>query len=83
MITIEQPELEALILERQKSGHFDSVEQTLLDALRKAPPPALAEFPLSGLTGAEIVAAFQRCPVKGFSFGAERFYPLVSDPVEF
>ena len=37
-IEIQKPELEALILERMKSGGFQSVEDVLMQALKSAPP---------------------------------------------
>ena len=41
MIEILQPELEALIQRRMESGHFATVEDVLLQALRTSPEPEL------------------------------------------
>ena len=83
MIEIHQPELEALIMERLHAGRFESVEQTLMNALKEAPPPKCADRAHAGPTGAEIIAAFQRCPVKDFSFEPEPYFPPISEPVRF
>jgi hypothetical protein len=60
-IEIHRPELEALILERMKSGAFQNVEDVLMQALKSAPPPAEgAGGPEERAhTGAELVAAMQ------------------------
>jgi hypothetical protein len=58
-IEIHRPELEALILERMKSGAFQNVEDALLQALKSAPPPAenAGGREACARTGAELVAA--------------------------
>jgi hypothetical protein len=38
-IEIQEPELEALIRRRMDSGHFSTVEDVLLQALKAAPEP--------------------------------------------
>jgi hypothetical protein len=74
-IEIEQPELEALIQQRLRSGQFHSVEEVLLRALQSWPAPEThartQARPLPGKpvvssrrTGADIVAAMQRSPYK-------------------
>lgn len=59
-IEIHKPELEALIMERLKSGSFETIEDVLLQALQSAPVPAGAET----RTGADLVAAMQDSPCK-------------------
>jgi hypothetical protein len=63
-IEIHRPELEALILERMKSGAFRDVEDVLMQALKSAPPPAeSAGGPEEWAhTGAELIAAMQASP---------------------
>ncbi len=84
MIEIHQPELEALIQHRLAAGGFDTVEEVLLQALQDAPLPTkpAASRP-TGPTGLEIIAVFQRCPVKDFNFEPERLYAPISDPIKF
>jgi hypothetical protein len=61
-IEIHRPELEALIMQRMKSGGFDNVEDTLLEALKTLPP---AEEPSrEKRTGADLVAALQASPYR-------------------
>ena len=83
MIEIRQPELEALILERQRAGCFENIEQTLMDALKEAPPPKRANAARPGPTGAEIIAAFQRSPHKEVNIFPESYVLPISDPVKF
>ena len=68
MIEIQEPELEALILERMHSGAFPTVEDALLQALRSAPLPsgrsAAASNGSTCLTGADLIAAMQASPYK-------------------
>ncbi len=46
-IEIHRPELEALLMERMKTGAFQNVEDVILQALETAPVPAPAqELPL-------------------------------------
>ena len=62
-IEIQKPELEALILERMKSGGFQSVEDVLIQALKSAPPAP--ESPEKATrTGADLVAAMQASPYR-------------------
>ena len=83
MIEIQEPELEALIMERLYAGQFENVEQAVMDALKTAPPPKRPNLTDSGRKGSEIITAFQRCPVKEFDFEPERLYSPISDPVKF
>jgi hypothetical protein len=64
-IEIHRPELEALIIQRMKSGGFQNVEDALLQALKASPP---VEEP-SGIsqakrTGADLIAALQASPYR-------------------
>lgn len=67
-IEIQQPELEALILERMKLGVFPTIEDALLQALNSSPLPSGQGSPMSsgtpGPTGADLVAAMQSLPYK-------------------
>jgi hypothetical protein len=78
-IEIHQPELEALIEERMRTGAFASVEDVLLHALKAAPKPTPV-LNLSGLTGADLIAALQTCPYPDFDFEPERYPMPVRDP---
>ena len=60
-IEIHRPELEALILERMKSGAFRSVEDVLMAALESAAP---STPPKPARTGTDLVAAMQSSPHK-------------------
>lgn len=83
-IEIHQPEVEALIQHRLTAGGFDTIEEVLLQALQDVPLPSQRPSQMaSGLTGAEIITAFQRCPVKDFNFDPEPLYSPISDPVQF
>ena len=59
-IEIHKPELEALIMERLRSGAFESVEDVLLQALQSAQTLSKNET----RTGADLVAAMQASPYK-------------------
>jgi hypothetical protein len=61
MMTIEihRPELEALIIERMKSGGFEDIEDVIMQALKSAPLPAP-----DTATGADLVAAMQSSPYR-------------------
>ncbi len=58
-IEIHRPELEALIIERMKSGAFEDIEDVLMHALKSAPLPAK-----DAATGADLVAAMQASPYR-------------------
>jgi len=64
-IEIHRPELEALIMQRMKSGGFHNVEDALLQALKTSPP---VEEPSRTLhdkrTGADLIAALQASPYR-------------------
>ena len=55
-IEISRPEVEALILQRMKSGAFSCAEDVILDALRSSKPEPR--------TGAALIAAMQASPHK-------------------
>jgi hypothetical protein len=64
-IEIHRPELEALIIQRMKSGGFQNVEDALLQALKTSP----ASEEGSGTsrdkrTGADLIAALQASPYR-------------------
>ncbi len=82
MIQIQQPEVEALIQHRLTVGGFETIEAVLLQALQDAPLPSKMTSHSAGPTGAEIIAAFQRCPVKDFEFEPEHLVSPISDPVK-
>jgi hypothetical protein len=63
-IEIQKPELEALILERMKSGGFQSVEDVLMQALKSAPPATESSDKAATHTGADLVAAMQASPYR-------------------
>ena len=62
-IEVNRPELEALIVQRMKSGGFQNIEDVLLQALKTFAP--VGERPgTSGdkRTGADLIAALQASP---------------------
>jgi hypothetical protein len=61
-IEIHRPELEALIIQRMKSGGFHNVEDALLQALRTSPP--VEEPSDEKRTGADLIAALQASPYR-------------------
>jgi hypothetical protein len=73
-IEIHKPELEALIMERLRSGAFKSIEDVLMNALQGAPMP-----PKEFHTGADLVAAMQASPYKEIDLEPERFPMPVRD----
>ena len=82
-IEIQRPELEALILERMKTGAFPSVEDALIEALKSSPPPAeqrvLASNGTSAPTGADLVAAMQASPYREIDLAPPRTRMPVRD----
>jgi hypothetical protein len=83
MIEIQEPELEALILERMHSGAFPTVEDALLQALKSSPPPSglasAASIGSPGPTGADLVAAMQNSPYKEITLEPIRYRLPVRD----
>ena len=59
-IEIHKPELEALIIERLRSGAFKSIEDVLMQALQDSPIPPKKET----RTGADLISAMQNSPGK-------------------
>lgn len=59
-IEIHKPELEALIIERLRSGAFDTIEDVLMQALQGSALPPKKEM----RTGADLVAAMQTSPYR-------------------
>jgi hypothetical protein len=68
-IEIHRPELEALIIERMKTGVFEDVEDVLMQALQSSPCPPAAD---TGATGADLVAAMQASPYRDIELHADR-----------
>lgn len=83
MIEIQEPELEALILERMQRGTFPTVEDALLQALKSSSPlsglPSAASSGLPGPTGADLVAVMQNSPYKEITLEPIRYRPPVRD----
>jgi hypothetical protein len=64
-IEINRPELEALIVQRMRSGGFDSVEEALLQALKASPPVAEGSGrSREKRTGADLITALQASPYR-------------------
>lgn len=85
-IEIQRPELEALILERMKSGVYQDVEDALMQALTSAPLPAneaAVSRPGEGdaATGAALVAAMQASPYRDIILEPTRHRLPVPDVV--
>jgi hypothetical protein len=83
MIEIQEPELEALILERMQRCAFPRVEDALLQALKSSPLPSGLDTAVSigspGPTGADLVAAMQNSPHKEITLEPIRYRPPVRD----
>ena len=73
-IEIHTPELEALIMQRMKSGGFHSVEEVLLAALKTPIPIALQAGKAPEVrTGAELIAALQASPYREVDIEPARY----------
>jgi hypothetical protein len=59
-IEIHKPELEALIIERLRTGGFENIEDVLMQALQGLPTPSKKET----RTGADLIAVMQASPYK-------------------
>ena len=79
-IEIHRPELEALIIERMKSGGFQTVEDVLMQALETSlPAPAHAGQPSENRTGADLIAAMQASPYREIEIEPARYRLPVRD----
>lgn len=75
-IEIHKPELEALIMERMRTGGFRSVEDALIQALETSPVPhENAATPAKNRTGADLIAAMQESPYRELEIEPAR-YPM-------
>lgn len=63
-IEVHKPELEALILQRMKSGEFQDVEDALLQALKASPMVAESGASRDKRTGADLIEALQASPYR-------------------
>lgn len=79
-IEIHRPELEALILQRMKSGGFHSIEDVLMQALETSPEPQKRAAAVTG-TGVDLIAAIQRSPYRELEIEPERYRLPVRDLV--
>ena len=78
-IEIRRPELEALILERMKSGGFHNVEDVLMQALKTSPQEDQAGKPREKRTGADLIAAVQASPYREIEIEPARYRLPVRD----
>jgi hypothetical protein len=78
-IEIHTPELEALIMQRMKSGGFHTVEEVLLQALKTPLPIAQAGKTAAPRTGAELIAALQASPYREIGIEPARYRVPVRD----
>jgi hypothetical protein len=76
-IEIHEPELEAMIQQRLDSGQYKDVEDVLRQALQQKQTPLATDS--KGFSGAELIAAFQACPVKDFVFGSRPIFAPVRE----
>ena len=74
-IEIHKPELEALIIERLRSGAFKSIEDVLMQALQDSPIPPKKET----RTGADLISAIQTSPCKDIDLEPTRVTMPVRD----
>ena len=79
-IEIHRPELEALIMERMKSGRYSDVEDVLMQALETytaidSKPRATAK----NRTGADLIAAMQSSPDRELEIEPARYRLPVRD----
>ncbi len=74
-IEIHKPELEALILERLRSGAFESIEDVLMQALQGSPIPSKKE----PRTRADLIAAMQASPCKDIELEPRKVFLPVRD----
>jgi hypothetical protein len=72
-IEIHRPELEALIMQRMRSGGFHNIEDALMQALETAPAPETRRAAAKKRTGADLIAAIQRSPYRELEIEPERY----------
>ncbi|MFN0100922.1 MAG: hypothetical protein ACKV2U_02410 [Bryobacteraceae bacterium] len=77
MIEIHSPELEALIMQRMRSGGFHNVEDVLMQALETSPLPEAK--PPQKRTGADLIAAMQASPYREIEIEPARYRMPVRD----
>lgn len=70
-IEISSPEVEAIILQRMRSGEFSNAEEVILHALRSSEPKAS--------TGSALIAAMQASPHKELEIEPSRGTAPVRD----
>ncbi|MGH9641128.1 MAG: hypothetical protein ACRD3Q_01755 [Terriglobales bacterium] len=79
-IEIQRPELEALIIQRMKSGGFDNVEDALMEALKtSAPAEDRNGKPHVKRTGADLIEALQSSPYREIEIEPARYRLPVRD----
>jgi hypothetical protein len=79
-IEIHRPELEALIMERMKSGGFQNIEDALMQALETAPVTDIKSAPAARKrTGADLIAAMQSSPYREIEIEPARYRLPVRD----
>jgi len=78
-IEIHTPELEALIMQRMKSGGFLTVEEVLLQALKTPMPTAEQAGKTATRTGADLIAALQASPYREIDIEPARYRVPVRD----
>ncbi|HTU46887.1 MAG TPA: hypothetical protein VMF91_17610 [Bryobacteraceae bacterium] len=79
-IEILRPELEALIMQRLKTGAFHSVEDIIMQALKALPPPEdHTAKPTEKRTGADLIAALQASPYREIEIEPARYRVPVRD----
>ena len=79
-IEIHRPELEALIMQRMKSGGFHDVEDVLMQALKASPPAAgRTDRSRDTRTGADLIAAVQASPYREIEIEPARYRLPVRD----
>ena len=79
-IEIHRPELEALIMQRMKSGGFHNVEDVLMQALKTSPSAEdQAGKPREKRTGADLIAAVQASPYREIEIEPARYRLPVRD----
>jgi hypothetical protein len=74
-IEIHKPELEALIIERLRSGGFENIEDVLMQALQGSQLPLKKET----RTGADLVTVMQNSPCKEIDLKPTRVTMPVRD----